>query len=99
MNHQTRVYDSLFEMLPSEENPSPMVRVNPMNPCPAFHLFAKLEWLNPFGSVKNRAAEPQPKSWVEGREDSRHLAFGHSRPARLRGERIGERWPGKICAA
>lgn len=56
MNHQTRVYDDIFEMLPSEQNPSPMVRINRMNPCPDFTLYAKLEWLNPFGSVKDRAA-------------------------------------------
>src|SRR5262249_16882890 len=56
MNHQTRVYDSIFEMLPNEENPSPMVRINRMSPSPDFTLFAKLEWLNPFGSVKDRAA-------------------------------------------
>ena len=46
MNHLTRVYDNIFEMLPSEENPSPMVRINRMNPSPSFTLFAKLEWLN-----------------------------------------------------
>ncbi len=56
MNHQTRVYNDVFEMLPSEENPSPMVRINAMNPCPGFALYAKLEWMNPFGSVKDRAA-------------------------------------------
>lgn len=56
MNHQTRVYNDVFEMLPSEENPSPMVRINRMNPSPEFALFAKLEWHNPFGSVKDRAA-------------------------------------------
>ena len=56
MNHQTRVYNDIFEMLPSEENPSPMVRINRMNPSPDFALYAKLEWLNPFGSVKDRAA-------------------------------------------
>lgn len=56
MNHQTRVYDDVFEMLPNEENPSPMVRINRMNPSPDFRLFAKLEWMNPFGSVKDRAA-------------------------------------------
>src|SRR5213594_1092721 len=56
MNHQTRVYDSVFEMLPSEENPSPMVRLNRLNPHADFPLYAKLEWLNPFGSVKDRAA-------------------------------------------
>lgn len=56
MNHQTRVYDDIFEMLPNEENPSPMVRINRMNPSADFVLHAKLEWLNPFGSVKDRAA-------------------------------------------
>ena len=56
MNHQTRVYNNVFELLPSEENPSPMVRINKMNPAPGFQLYAKLEWHNPFGSVKDRAA-------------------------------------------
>src|SRR6266571_1314905 len=56
MNHQARVYNDVFEMLPSEENPSPMVRINKMNPVPEFLLYAKLEWHNPFGSVKDRAA-------------------------------------------
>jgi len=56
MNHQSRVYNDVFEMLPSEENPTPMVRINRMNPGPEFELYAKLEWYNPFGSVKDRAA-------------------------------------------
>ena len=56
MNHQSRVYNDIFEMMPNEENPSPMVRINKMNPSPQFQLFAKLEWMNPFGSVKDRAA-------------------------------------------
>lgn len=56
MNHQTKVYESIFEMLPSEENPTPLVRINKLNPCAAFPLYAKLEWMNPFGSVKDRAA-------------------------------------------
>jgi len=56
MDHKLRVYNDVFELLPSEENPSPLVRINRMNPCPEFQLFAKLEWMNPFGSVKDRAA-------------------------------------------
>src|SRR5213593_1263645 len=56
MSHQTRVYNDVFELLPSEENPSPMVRINKMNPGPEFPLYDKLEWYNPFGSVKDRAA-------------------------------------------
>ncbi len=55
-NHSTRVYEDVFEMLPDEDNPSPLVRVNRLNPRPEFALYAKLEWMNPFGSVKDRAA-------------------------------------------
>lgn len=55
-DHAARVYNSIFEMLPSEENPSPMVRLNALAPNVALTLYAKLEWLNPFGSVKDRAA-------------------------------------------
>ncbi len=56
MNHSTRVYNSIVEMLPCEENPSPMVRINTLNSISTYSLYAKLEWLNPFGSVKDRAA-------------------------------------------
>jgi cysteine synthase len=56
MNHDTRVYDDILETLPSAENPTPLVRINRLNPAPGFTLYAKLEWVNPFGSVKDRAA-------------------------------------------
>ncbi len=56
MDHRTRVYENVFEMLPDEENPTPLVRINRLNPAPDFPLYAKLEWANPFGSVKDRAA-------------------------------------------
>jgi cysteine synthase B len=56
MDHQTRVYENVFEMMPCEENPTPLVRVNRLNPWSEFPLYAKLEWMNPFGSVKDRAA-------------------------------------------
>ncbi len=56
MDHKRRVYESVFEMLPDEENPTPLVRINRLNPVAEFPLFAKLEWVNPFGSVKDRAA-------------------------------------------
>ena len=56
MNHTTRVYDSIVDMLPGEENPSPMVRLNRVASTGSFPLYAKLEWMNPFGSVKDRAA-------------------------------------------
>jgi cysteine synthase B len=55
-DHAARVYDDVFQMLPCEENPSPLVRINDLSPVAGFELFAKLEWQNPFGSVKDRAA-------------------------------------------
>lgn len=56
MDHQKRVYENVFEMMPSEENPTPLVRINKLNPHAEFPLYAKLEWMNPFGSVKDRTA-------------------------------------------
>lgn len=75
-NLETRVFDSVFDMLPDEANPSPLVgihRTHPLRPGPipgtpgekstpdrkasgGYQLYAKLEWMNPFGSVKDRAA-------------------------------------------
>jgi cysteine synthase len=56
MDHTLRVYESVFGLLPSEDNPTPPVRINHLHRETEFPLFAKLEWLNPFGSVKDRAA-------------------------------------------
>jgi len=57
-NHATRVYDGMMEMLSSEENPTPIVRLNRVvPPNMQARIYAKLEWYNPFGSVKDRVAE------------------------------------------
>lgn len=56
MDQRLRVYESVFDMLPNEENPTPLVRINRLNQATEFPLYAKLEWMNPFGSVKDRAA-------------------------------------------
>lgn len=68
MNHGTRVYENVFEMLPSEENPSPLVRINRLNTNTDFPLYAKLEWMNPFGSVKDRPAWAMLKGLEEAGE-------------------------------
>lgn len=73
MDHEARVYDNVFEMLPSEQNPTPLVRLGRMNPSPEFLLYAKLEWLNPFGSVKDRAA------WFMLRDLERRGEVGNGR--------------------
>ena len=56
MNRETEVYDDILQLLPDVDHPTPLVRVNRLNPSPDYTLYAKLEWLNPFGSVKDRAA-------------------------------------------
>jgi cysteine synthase len=56
-NHTTRVYDGMVEMLSTEDNPTPIVRLNRVVPLAHAKVYAKLEWYNPFGSVKDRVAE------------------------------------------
>ena len=63
-----RVYQDIFEMLPSVENPTPLVRINQLNPSQAFTLYAKLEWMNPFGSIKDRAAAQMIKALEANQE-------------------------------
>jgi len=55
-NHDTRVYENVLEMLSSEENPTPLVRLNRTVPFEQARIYAKLEWYNPFGAVKDRVA-------------------------------------------
>jgi hypothetical protein len=53
-NHATRVYDSIMGLLSGEENPTPLVRLHRVVPFRHAHVYAKLEWYNPFGAVKDR---------------------------------------------
>jgi len=55
-DHSLRVYDSILGLLSSEENPTPLVRLNHVTPFAHTQVFAKLEWYNPFGAVKDRVA-------------------------------------------
>ena len=56
MNHQTRVYESILELLSNVDNPTPIVRLNHVVPFKHTRVYAKLEWYNPFGAVKDRVA-------------------------------------------
>ena len=55
-NHTRRVYDSILDLLPDEENPTPLVRLTRVVPFEHARVYAKLEWYNPFGAVKDRVA-------------------------------------------
>jgi cysteine synthase/rhodanese-related sulfurtransferase len=55
-DHALRVYDSIMGLLPNEENPTPLVRLNRTVPFKHAQVYAKLEWYNPFGAIKDRVA-------------------------------------------
>ncbi len=54
--HARRVYDSILGLLSSADNPTPLVRLNRVTPFKDTQVYAKLEWYNPFGAVKDRVA-------------------------------------------
>ena len=51
-----RVYDSILGLLSGADNPTPLVRLNRVSPFRETKVYAKLEWYNPFGAVKDRVA-------------------------------------------
>src|SRR5262245_38321344 len=55
-DYATRVYDSVLDMLSNADNPTPIVRLNKVVPFKHTKAYAKLEWYNPFGAVKDRVA-------------------------------------------
>ncbi len=55
-DHSLRLYDSILGLLPSVENPTPLVRLHRVTPFEHTEVYAKLEWYNPFGSIKDRVA-------------------------------------------
>ena len=55
-NDRLRVFDSIVGLLSSEENPTPLVRLNRVVHFKQAQIYAKLEWYNPFGAVKDRIA-------------------------------------------
>ncbi|NOY55934.1 MAG: pyridoxal-phosphate dependent enzyme [Actinobacteria bacterium] len=55
-DHSLRVYDSILGLLCNPDNPTPLVRLTRVSPFEHTQVYAKLEWFNPFGSVKDRVA-------------------------------------------
>lgn len=51
-----RRYQDIRELIATPANPTPIVRINRVVRQAAFELYLKLEWFNPFGSVKDRTA-------------------------------------------
>ncbi|MEM6996000.1 MAG: pyridoxal-phosphate dependent enzyme [Myxococcota bacterium] len=55
-DHSRRVYDSVLGLRANEDNPTPLVRLNRVTPFKHTKVYAKLEWFNPFGAIKDRVA-------------------------------------------
>ena len=53
-DHTLRVYSSITQLIANPENPTPLVRLNRVNPNSDFQIYLKLERYNPFGSIKDR---------------------------------------------
>ena len=73
-NHSTRVYDTILGLLSSEDNPTPIVELHHVVPFRHARVYAKLEWYNPFGAVKDRVAA----NLIRDAEARGKLAKGHS---------------------
>ncbi len=55
-DHSLRAYDSVLDLLSSVDNPTPIVRLHTVTGFEHAQVYAKLEWYNPFGAVKDRVA-------------------------------------------
>ncbi len=67
-DHQLRVYSNITQLVASPQNPTPLVRVNRINPSKDFQIYLKLERYNPFGSIKDRIVYEMLKALkIEGR--------------------------------
>ena len=66
---ELRRYNDIRELIGSPASPTPLVRLNRVGPKRPAELFLKLEWFNPFGSIKDRTA----KYLLKGLEESGRL--------------------------
>lgn len=92
----TRRFADVRDMLPDVDNPSPIVRLNHVVDQRA-DVFLKLEWMNPFGSIKDRTAQfllegLRHRGLLEGRElveaSSGNTAIALAALAALSGTRL-----------
>ncbi|SNU00604.1 Cysteine synthase [Ruaniaceae bacterium KH17] len=72
-NHSLRTYESILELLPDADNPTPIVRLQRVTGFQHAKVYAKLEWYNPFGAVKDRVAANLIRDAEERGEELRNL--------------------------
>ena len=94
-DREVRRYADVRDLLPDLDNPTPLVGVRRVVPDVDLHL--KLEWLNPFGSIKDRAAaymfnELEASGALDGRDlveaSSGNTAIALAALAAISGKRL-----------
>lgn len=74
MDLKRRVFDDVSQLIGSRENPTPVVRLRRLPEAARGDILVKLEWLNPFGSIKDRTARALLEGLVrDGRLDGRRI--------------------------
>jgi cysteine synthase len=66
-------FQDVRELLPDPDNPTPLVRLNRIERIRDLEAYLKLEWLSPFGSIKDRTA----RYIVQGLAERGQLAEHH----------------------
>src|SRR3972149_9788152 len=73
-SHALRRYNDICELIANQANPTPLVCLAKVVPRGEFELYVKLEWFNPFGSIKDRTAFFLLKGMAErGELDGKNL--------------------------
>jgi cysteine synthase B len=71
---EKRRFNDVRELIASPRNPTPVVALGNIATQPDFPLYLKLEWFNPFGSIKDRTAYYLLKGMEErGELENRNL--------------------------
>lgn len=74
MDLTRRVFDDVSQLIGSRENPTPVVRLGRLQDADRGEILLKLEWMNPFGSVKDRTARALLEGLVhDGKLDGRRI--------------------------
>ena len=72
--HNLRVYDDIQQLLSDEHNPTPLVKLNHISPFKYTTVYGKIEWYNPYGSVKvwpHAFGSTELSIFLSGAQDSR----------------------------
>lgn len=72
-------FSDVRDLLPDVSAPTPLVRLNNVGQARRSQLYLKLEWLSPFGSIKDRTARYIVRGLAErGELDRRHVVEASS---------------------